>query len=276
MLSVIIPASNEEAFIGRCLEAVIASEDVPSEGAEIIVAANACKDRTVAVARAHVESAQARHWRLEVIDLAEPGKANALNVADRAAKGRIRVYLDADVVVSAPLIAELCSALNRPEPRYASGRLTVAPPASWTTRAYARMWTRLPFMTHGVPGAGLFAVNAAGRERWGEFPDIISDDTYVRLHFRPDERVGVPATYSWPMVEGFRRLVRVRQRQDAGVVEVARLYPEMMRNEGKPPLTARDLLGLAAEMPLSFAVYAGVASAVRLVGRQRRGWARGR
>ena len=30
----------------------------------------------------------------------------------------------------------------------------------------AAIWVRLPFMTDGVPGAGLFAVNASGRARW--------------------------------------------------------------------------------------------------------------
>ncbi len=42
------------------------------------------------------------------------------------------------------------------------------------SRAYARLWARVPFMARGVPGCGLFALNAAGRARWGDWPAIIS------------------------------------------------------------------------------------------------------
>ena len=48
MLSVILPASNEEAWIGGCLEALFASEPIE---AEVIVVANGCHDRTAEVAR---------------------------------------------------------------------------------------------------------------------------------------------------------------------------------------------------------------------------------
>ena len=74
-------------------------------------------------------------------------------------------------------------------------------------------------------------MNRAGRARWGDWPNIISDDTFARLNFRPEERIAVAATYDWPMIEGFAPLVRVRRRQDAGVAEVGRLFPELMRND---------------------------------------------
>ncbi len=45
MLSVILPASNEEAWIGPCLSALLASDPVPG-GAEVIVVANGCRDAT--------------------------------------------------------------------------------------------------------------------------------------------------------------------------------------------------------------------------------------
>uniref|UniRef100_A0AAN0MD34 Uncharacterized protein n=1 Tax=Yoonia rhodophyticola TaxID=3137370 RepID=A0AAN0MD34_9RHOB len=46
------------------------------------------------------------------------------------------------------------------------------------------------------------------------------------MNFTPAERVEVPATYIWPMVEGFGNLVRVRRRQDIGVAEIAQKYPD--------------------------------------------------
>ena len=203
MISIVIPANNEERYIGACLDGLVAQDT--DRAAQVIVAANACRDGTVEIARGFADRFIAKGWRLEVLDIAQGGKPNALNLADAKAVGDMRVYLDADVVMSPPLLEQLAQVLTRDDPAYASGKMVVAPAESWITRAYGRIWTRLPFMAEGVPGAGLFAVNAAGRARWGEFPPIISDDTFVRLQFTPGERIGVEAPYSWPLPEGDRR-----------------------------------------------------------------------
>lgn len=272
-MSVIIPASNEAGWIGPCLSALFASDPVPG-GAEAIVVANGCQDDTADRARAMRARAETAGWRLHVVELAEGSKPLALNSGDAEARGEMRAYLDADVRVSRPLMAQLALALQPRFALYASGRPVVPRAASWATRAYARFWTRLPFYLTKAPGFGLFAVNAAGRARWGSFPGIISDDTFVRLQFEPGERLECPASYEWPMVEGFAALVRVRRRQDRGVSEIAVLHPALMEREAKPRL-GRRLLVLAARQPVGFAVYIAVALAVRF-GRGRAGWVRGR
>lgn len=274
MLSVIIPASNEEGYIAACLAALFASDPVPG-GAEAVVVANGCRDGTVAAARALADAAAAAGWGLTVIDRAEGGKPAALDAGDAAARGGVRAYLDADVIVSPPLMAELAAVLATDQPRYASGTPRIPPARSWVTRAYARFWQRLPFARATAPGYGLFAVNPAGRARWGEFPRIISDDTFVRLQFAPAERVQCPAAYDWPMIEGFAALTRVRRRQDRGVAEIAALYPGLLVREGKAPLGAAGLMRLALADPVGFAVYGAVSLAVRL-GRGQAGWTRGR
>lgn len=271
-VSILIPANNEEGYIGLCLDGLLAQ--VTARTAEIIVSANACTDATVEIARGYTTRFADRGWRLEVLDAETGGKPAALNRADAIATGDTRIYLDADVVMSPPLLDELAQALDRPDPAYASGSLIVSPAESRITRAYGRIWVRLPFMAEGVPGAGLFAVNAPGRARWGEFPRIISDDTFVRLQFRPDERIAVPASYSWPLVEGFSSLVRVRRRQDAGVAELDRIYPGILEREGKAPLTPGYMMRLALTDPIGLAVYIAVSLAVRA--RRGTGWSRGR
>ena len=260
MLSVIIPASNEEGWIGRCLAAVLASDPVPG-GAEVIVVANGCRDHTAAAARA---GPVPPGWQVTVIERAEGSKPGALDAGDAAARGNARAYLDADCVVSPPLLAQLAAALNRPAAAYAGGTPVIPRAASALTRAYARFWQRLPFARSPAPGFGLYAVNAAGRARWGTFPRLISDDTFVRLHFTPAERHQVPAPYDWPMVEGFAALVRTRRRQDAGVRELAALHPGLMANEGKARLTPGALTALALQDPAGFAAYAAVSATVRL------------
>lgn len=260
MLTVLIPASNEQAYIGPCLSALFASAGVTGQA---IVIANGCRDRTAEVAQHHATTARAAGWDLKVIDLATGSKPGALNAGDAATLHPIRVYLDADVVVSPGLMAALVRVLATDAPRYASGTARIPRARSAITRAYARFWQRLPFNQTTAPGYGLFAVNAAGRARWGAFPAIISDDTFVRLQFTPDERVQVPDTYVWPMIEGFSALTRVRRRQDAGMQEIDTHFPGLLAREGKARLGLPGLARLALRDPLGFATYAAVSLAVR-------------
>ena len=211
-VSVVIPAHDEAGYIGACLAAVFAS-DLGGRRVQVLVIANGCSDGTAQIARAA---------GAEVIETAQGGKLHALGLGDAAARHDLHVYLDADVVVSADLLRQLAEALDGAAPRYASGTPIVVRAHSAVTRVYARFWQRLPFVQTGVPGFGVFAMNAAGRARWEGWPNIISDDTFSRLCFAPSERVSVPATYSWPMVEGLGALIRVRRRQDRGVAEIGR------------------------------------------------------
>lgn len=259
MLSLIIPASNEEGWIGRCLASVAGSSAVPG-GLEVIVVANGCRDATAAVARGF----SGRVPGLQVLELARGSKPGALNAGDAAATGACRAYLDADCVLSPGALAALAAALAGGQACYAGATPVIPRAGSWITRAYGRFWQRLPFNRAVAPGYGLFAVNAAGRARWGAFPAIISDDTFVRLQFLPDERVQVAETYDWPMVEGLAALVRVRRRQDRGVAELRELAPGLLEREGKPALGGAGLAGLALRDPVGFGVYAAVSLAVRL------------
>ncbi len=276
MLSVIIPANNEEAYIGACLEAILASDE-PCASIEIIVVANGCSDNTACVASGYVDQFAERGWSCRILDLSEGGKMKALNGGDEAAQGENRAYLDADVLVSPPLLAQISAVLQSASPRYSSGTPFVSEARSWATRAYRRIYRQVPFMQSGVPGFGIFAVNEAGRARWGAFPDIISDDTFVRLQFAPEERIAIPATHQWPMVEGFAKLVKVRRRQDQGVAEIAERFPELLKNDDKQPFGLGKAVGMACRDPIGFGVYSAVALSVRLTKQQNAtAWSRGR
>lgn len=272
-MAIIIPAHNEAALIGACLDAVIASGDVPG-GVEIVVAANGCTDATVLEAEARRAGVEARGWALGVLNLPGLGKPGALNAADAQTQADVRVYLDADVTVSKDLIPQLWDILCKPGPRYASGKVKIRGKSAFS-RLYARLWARVPFMAKGVPGCGLFAVNGEGRARWAEFPPIISDDTFVRLQFTPAERHLATAPYDWPIAEGFARLLRVRRRQDAGVAEIEAQYPQILENDDKLPLGKGGALRLALSDPLGFAAYGAVALGVRLMPAPK-DWSRGR
>lgn len=272
-LSLVIPAHDEAEWIGGALLSLLAQDH---DGVlDAIVVANGCHDDTAARARALADRFADRGWSLRVADLAAGGKPGALNHGDDMARHAARIYMDADIRPGPRMLRLLARALDRPHPVYASGRLTVPSAASRISRHYARFWTRLPFVAEGVPGAGLFAVNGPGRARWGRFPAIISDDTYARLHFAPAERIRVAEDFTWPVVEGFPALVAVRRRQDAGVDEIRRLFPQLLANAQDRRPARAETLRLAAADPGGFAAYAAVALAVRLRP-QGRDWTRGR
>ena len=274
-VSVLIPAHNEADWLPACLDALCAADPVAGP-VEVIVVANGCTDDTAELARRKAPAFEARGWALRVLELAQGSKLGALNAGEAAARGAVLVYLDADVLVSPPLLAQLAEALAEDAPRYASGMPQVTTSGDWVTRHYTRFWQTTGFMTHGVPGFGVFAMNRTGRARWGEWPDIISDDTFARLNFRPEERIAVPAPYAWPMIEGFAPLVRVRRRQDIGVAEVEQLFPDLMRNDDAHD-QMRPFWRRALADPLGALVFVAVRLTIHApIFRSANRWVRGR
>ena len=234
MLTVIIPSYNEENYIVACLEAVRTQAGLPeNHGIQVIVAANGCHDRTIVRAKEKATALGDQGFHLVVLDIVRGNKMNALNEAEAVATYETRAFLDADVVLSSYVLAELLQILSADEPRYASGTISIPRPKSVVSRAYAKVWTNLPFVRDGVPGIGLYAMSAKGRARWAKFPEIYSDDRFVRLQFSPHERFKTEATYDWPLPEGFANLAHVRHRWVEGNMELAEQYPELMMNDSQ-------------------------------------------
>ena len=227
-----MPAYNEAAIIERSLTALLTQKE--ARGYEVLVAANGCHDDTVVRARALAPLAEARGVALRVLDLPEPGKVGALNAGDAAARFADRIYCDADLIVSDNLIGETARALATPEPRFVSYRLEVARSRSLLTRAYGRMWRKLPLLEREPHGIALYALNAAGVARRGAYPQIVADDNFARLSFAPEERVRLDAvSYTFVLPEGLSELVSVRTRWSRGNEELSRLHPDLLSNETK-------------------------------------------
>lgn len=209
-ISVVIAAHNEANVIGGCLDALLADAE-PGE-LDIVVVANGCTDTTADVAAARLG--------VRVIELAEAGKANALNVGDAAARGFPRFYLDADVVLSGGALREMAAALTGD----ASPPLAVTPRRAMVTtgrtlpvKAYYAVNTRLPIFADALFGRGVLGVSAAGRERFDVFPGQIADDLFVDSLFSSAEKREVPGAASF--VQAPRRtrdLVRTLARVRAG------------------------------------------------------------
>ena len=98
-LSVVIPAHNEEGYIGRCLRAVIsASKYVKPDTVEIIVVANRCTDNTCKIAE---------HYGAKVLKNDSKCIAAIRNTGVRAATGDIVVTIDADSLMTKYSLAEI-------------------------------------------------------------------------------------------------------------------------------------------------------------------------
>lgn len=232
-LVVVIPAHNEARVLERCLAQVIGQEDVHLR---IIVVANGCVDDTVAVADSAVRRAEERGHVLDVIELVQPSKAAALNAGDAHSGHGPRLYLDADALLGPGAARDLARAL-RPGTgvHLAAPHMYVERPTGRFTRSYVAIWTQLPYVQSRVLGCGAYAVSALGRQRWGHFPGIISDDRFVRLHFGLDEqRVIATSDFTVALPERARELFATRARWSRGNRQLERRFPELAaRDRGR-------------------------------------------
>lgn len=107
VVSVVIPARNEETFIAAALESV-ATQTWPPSKVEAIVVVNGTDDHTLAVARDATERLDGLAVRL--VDDPTPGVSRAKNVGARLARGEVLVFLDADSRMAPDLIERIVTA----------------------------------------------------------------------------------------------------------------------------------------------------------------------
>lgn len=179
--TVIIPAHNEEAVIGRCLIGML-EESPPDHAMEIVVAANGCVDGTVKVARHTAPEAI-------VLNLSRGSKTAAINAANKAAKHFPRIVLDADVTCNYRTLLALAHALEE------CGVMTAAPSimldlegSDRFVRAYYKVWIRQPYAQAGAGGAGCYGLSRSALEQIGDFPDLIGDDIWIHSRFGKEQK----------------------------------------------------------------------------------------
>jgi glycosyltransferase involved in cell wall biosynthesis len=248
IVSIVVPAHNEEGVLAGNLGRLLDGAE-PGEF-DIVVVANACSDGTAEAAR---------RAGVRVLETATPGKANALRLGDQACGTFPRVYLDADVVLTAASVRALAEAAARP------GVLACAPVPRWDLRGASGVARRLHKVhdalvapSRALSGVGVYVLTEQGHDRVFPMPDVISDDGLVHRSFAPAERAVVAE--AWSLVRPartvrahLRRRVRVRQ----GNRELDALGLPLA--EGRLELRAlRALVTGRAVTPLDAACYLGV------------------
>ncbi|MGR0159878.1 glycosyltransferase [Paenarthrobacter nitroguajacolicus] len=238
--AVIIPAHNEAGVIERTLDSL--REVIAWGTVDVVVACNGCVDAT--------EDIASRHHGVCVLTVAEASKTAALNAADQATQLWPRLYLDADIEVSASALGAVFVALE-------SGGLLAARPAfrydtegaSALVRAYYRARARIPGNAQGLWGAGAYALSRSGHERLGSFPALTGDDYYVDRLFSTAEKAVLPTE---PVVVRTPRTVRAllsvlrrtskgnaQQDRVSGGASVGRTVRELLASV-RGPFTAFD------------------------------------
>ena len=108
-LSVIIPALNEERFIGETLRrldpAVQSLQSSHNCPVQVLVVDNDSKDQTAEVARG---------FGAIVIPESIRNIARARNVGARAAEGEVLFFLDADTLVPPSILSKISSVMSDP------------------------------------------------------------------------------------------------------------------------------------------------------------------
>lgn len=235
LVSVIVPAYNEEKVIGRCVESILASR---YPRLELILVDDGSTDHTLSVMR--------RYENIPgVIVVSKPngGKASALNAGLMRARGEIIFFVDADGVFTSHTIPEMLRGfdsprvgavcgndapvnLNRLQTRLISIQAHVG--SGFVRRALATI-NCLPIVSGNI---GAFRRSALARI--GPFrEDCIGEDLELtwrvhkagyRVAFQPRAMVyaEVPST--------LRALWRQRVRWARGLLQTARLHRDMFFN----------------------------------------------
>lgn len=112
MISIIIPAHNEEEVLPRTLQAL---KDQSYKNFETVVVTNGCTDRTAEVIRGQCD---------QLYELEERGLGPARNLGAARAKGELLLFLDADTILERRALETIARKFTR---RCASGTLRGVP-----------------------------------------------------------------------------------------------------------------------------------------------------
>ncbi|TSD94465.1 WecB/TagA/CpsF family glycosyltransferase [Skermania sp. ID1734] len=228
--AVIIPAHNEAPVLRRTLLPL--SRAASGGYLEVIVVCNGCTDDSAEVARSVPG--------VRVLELAQASKPSALNAGDRAATLWPRLYLDADVEVSAAAALAVLDRLCGGEVLVASNNFRYdTHDASPLVRSYYRARTRIHRREPRTWGAGAYALSRDGHARFGEFPTVTADDLYVDTRFSADEKAVVdadPAIIRTP--SDVRSLVSVLRRHRLGVMELIAQQDSSVADTGRSTAAA--------------------------------------
>jgi glycosyltransferase involved in cell wall biosynthesis len=260
-VSIIMAVRNEASFIARSLAAVLA-QDYPSTRTEIIIADGGSNDGT----RRIIETLQAEHSNLFLID--NPGKivSCGLNLALRQVKGEVVVRIDGHCEIAPDYVSRCVAHLLADEVDCVGGPVTTVG-ETYTARVIAaamsstfgvggstfRVAGEVPAFVDTVPFPGFLRQTI---ERIGPFDEELvrnQDDEYsYRLRKNGGRILLTPDIHSrYHSRASLRRLGKQYFEYGFWKVRVLQKHPRQMSGrQFVPPLFVLTLLLLLATAPL--------------------------
>jgi len=223
--SIIIPAHNEALVIEKTLSEL--SREIPHNLYEIIVVCNACADNTANIVLKFSD--------VKLLETNKASKTHALNLGDSIAAGDIRIYMDADVTMQAKNIEKMIMILKNDDFLAVSPNVKMDHTgSSWFVRAYYNIWFQLPYVKEGFMGGGVYALSAKGRKRFDFFPDVISDDGYIRELFNINETKRIGDIFSIVRSpKTLSGLIKIKTRSRLGLYELKNKHPDIYGSHKK-------------------------------------------
>jgi cellulose synthase/poly-beta-1,6-N-acetylglucosamine synthase-like glycosyltransferase len=132
IISVIVPAYNEEANIKRTLDSIIDS-DYPTK--EIIVVDDGSTDLTYAIASRYMQTSN--HCKITVMRKQNGGKVSAINYGLRFAFGEIIIVVDADSIIERNALKETAKQFQRSGVIAVAGKVKVLNTSNFLTNCTA-------------------------------------------------------------------------------------------------------------------------------------------
>lgn len=122
VVTVVIPCYNEELFISKCLDSVVAN-GYPAGKLDIVVVDGRSSDRTREIALAY----SVRFGNIRVMDNPRKSLAAGWNIGINSARGDVIMTLNAHTTI-APRYIEICvDCLNKYGADYVGGRIVTVP-----------------------------------------------------------------------------------------------------------------------------------------------------
>lgn len=226
MISIIIPAHNEEKTIHKCIHTLLSDVDIQ---AEIIVVCNGCTDNTKGVLEAF------RH-AITILDTPVPSKALALNMGDKNASHFPRFYLDADVLISPAAIKAIMDDMETDEAIYAASpypRFDLSK-STWFVKAFYKIWQNNVFFLddNRIGGSGVYILSKEGHKKLGKIPNVINDDGYIDVFFTNENKRRIKDCFSLVKAPStIIDVIKIKARGRIGLYQLNRKYPSLKQSK---------------------------------------------